>query len=256
MKGLGGNGSTFLCRALAAMENVVLLSETNPRSANLHSFKLNPAAQIARNYASLGFQKYDGSPAELGSPGLFRIYITALSAWCREAGKHLVVRDYSYIDFIGVPFVWLTARRSSLDAALGDMQRAEMLLLRHPIEQFWSLRGHRELRRVLDGNSFLAGYSDFLDANPNVTMFKYEDTFENFDRELPRIATVLGVPFDANYQNRLSSIDWNAGHERGLKAPNAETPRRLDTQLREKIREVFIRDKNYGEICRRCGYEE
>src|ERR1043166_4071990 len=46
VRGLGGNGGTYICRALAAMERVVLLSETNPSSANLFAFGLNPATQI------------------------------------------------------------------------------------------------------------------------------------------------------------------------------------------------------------------
>src|SRR5271167_2447220 len=42
IRGLGGNGSTFLSRVLAALNGVMLLSETNPASANLFGFELNP----------------------------------------------------------------------------------------------------------------------------------------------------------------------------------------------------------------------
>ena len=52
IRGLGGNGGTFLARAIAAMQGTVLLSETNPLTANLFGFALNRLFKSSETIAS------------------------------------------------------------------------------------------------------------------------------------------------------------------------------------------------------------
>src|ERR1700733_12956124 len=142
IRGLGGNGSTFLARVIAAMDKTVLLSESNPASANLFSFALNPVTQIRSNYRHLDFPDYEGNIAELGAPHLFGKYIDWLTARCAAIDHILVIRDYNYADYIGTPFCFGAARHSSLDVALANSELRDILLIRHPVRQFLSLISH------------------------------------------------------------------------------------------------------------------
>ena len=98
IRSLGGNGGTFLSRVLAAQEDVVLLSETNPASANLFAFELNPVQQLGAHYAQLELSPYEGNMAELGAPSRFGAFIRQLAEDCAARDRHLIIRDYNYAD--------------------------------------------------------------------------------------------------------------------------------------------------------------
>lgn len=254
IRGLGGNGSTYICRALAAMERVVLLSEINPSTANLFAFELNPATQIEANHSRLGLPTYAGHAAELGSPVLFGRYLVELNEACNERHHVLVIRDYNYVDYIGVPLVWPAAGKSSLDAALGKAARRDVLLLRHPIPQFLSLISHRELANALDVRSFLRGYRRMLDVHADAKRFKYELVFRDFEPQFEQLARSLALPYDDSYKTRLPQLGWMTGHEAGKSLHDAVPPDDAGKAPADLLGQ-FRRSRDYREICSACDYD-
>jgi hypothetical protein len=253
IRGLGGNGSTFLCRALAAMQDVVLLSETNPLTANLFRYALNPAVQIEKNYRDL--PRYDGNIAELGAPPLFGAYVTLLRDKCDALNRHLVIRDYNYVDYIGSPFVWSLPRHSCLNAALPDAPLREIVLIRHPIPQFLSLRSHPELTRALDYRAYLEGYKQLLEVHAEAAWYKYEMVFSAFDRNLVEIADHLDLPLDERWSERLPEVTWITGSQIAKNKHRAEVPPRPSEYADPVLRQMFRSEESYQAICKVCGYE-
>jgi|GEM_PF-6112981 hypothetical protein len=252
IRGLGGNGSTFITRVLATIEKVVLLSETNPLSANLFSFSLNPVTQIGNNYQHLDFAKYSGNISELGAPNLFGAYIAGLMAECHSFGKILTIRDYNYVDYIGTPFIWPVPRRSSLDAALTNIPTLEILLIRHPIPQFMSLLSHPELSNVLDYREFLEGYRTMLDQHRAARVIRFEDVFSAFDRWMPEIAAHFSLPLPLEWKTRIRSVSWVTGHDLGRSSVQPEPKQQpIDSEMRDLFRPF----EDYRAICEKCGYE-
>jgi hypothetical protein len=254
IRGLGGNGGTFLCRVIAAMQNVVLLSETNPLTANLFRYALNPAVQIERNYGNKGFAKYAGHIAELGAPSLFGEYVSGLREACDKGGLHLVIRDYNYVDYVGSPFVWSLPRHSSLNAALKGTMR-EIVLLRHPVPQFLSLRSHAELARALDYRVFLDGYRRLLEMHGDALWLKYETMFSTFDRLINEIADELEIPFDESWPARLPEITWITGSQAAKNKQRPESPPEIWPHGDPQLRQLFLAEESYRKICELCGYE-
>lgn len=253
IRGLGGNGSTFIARALAAMEGVVMLSETNPSSANLFAFALNPGYQIKHNYAASGLPEHDGNIVELGAPPLFGRYIDRLMEACEQLGRHLVIRDYNIADFAGTPFVWPNPRRSSLDAALPHLDRRSVVLVRHPVTQFLSLRAHPELIRALDYRVFLKAYRLLAETYPDALHLRYESAFDDFPATVAQISQTLGIPFDPGFDQRIEKIDFMTGNTIGLKSSK---PSASSRSAREgAIRDLFEKEADYAWACERYGYE-
>lgn len=237
------------------MERIVLLSETNPLSANLFGYALNPAVQIDRNYAWLGFPPYPGHVAELGAPTLFGEYVTQLNAQCEALGRFLVIRDYNYADYVGSPFAWPLPRRSSLDAALQGAGTNEVLLIRHPVAQYLSLRSHDELVRAIDYRVFLEGYRRMLAVHAEAKRFKYEAVFVDFERQIRTLAAALDLTVDDSYRTRLAEVTWITGSEIAKTKGAAEPPKEIPSAAALGARELFRQDKNYVRICEECDYE-
>jgi hypothetical protein len=252
IRGLGGNGSTFISRAVATIENVVLLSEINPSTANLFAFALNPVIQIEKNYGHLKFDLYKGNMVELGSPKLFRKYIDFLLAECNSIRYDIVIRDYSYVDYVGVPFIWVVPEKSSLDEALNNLQTFEILIIRHPISQFLSLVSHAELKNVLDPATFLRGYRIMLDRHRLALVARFEDLFAAFDQKMHELMAHLHLSLSSDWKARIPSVDWVTGNEFGKTSTQPEaTSRKLNSEIRELFRPIA----DYQLICRECGYD-
>jgi hypothetical protein len=253
VRGLGGNGGTYVCRALAAMERVVLLSETNPSSANLFAFGLNPATQIEAHYRHLKLPRFTGNVAELGAPGVFGRYLETVSRACAEQGLFLVIRDYNYIDYIGTPMVWCVAGKSSLDAALSTAEKRDVLLIRHPVRQYLSLISHQPLN-ALDHRSFLRAYRRILDIHAQASRFKYESMFSDFDAQLHLLAKRLQVPADDSYKSRLPRVAWITGHQAG-KSRQTALPPDPRMEIPVDLLKLFRRSQDYRKICSACDYD-
>jgi hypothetical protein len=252
IRGLGGNGGTFFARALAALDGVVLLSETNPASANLFAFELNPILQLGAHYHQLEFPSYAGNVAELGAPERFGAFIRQLAEDCAARNRHLIIRDYNYADYIGTPFIWRPSGVSSLDVALDGAATRDLLLIRHPVSQFASLRSHAELQNVLTPEAFLTGYRNLLNRHSAGRQLRYEDLYTAFDDKLAEIAAYFELTVDADWPDRLPAIDWMTGHAVGKTADRADAAR---LELDPDIRETFRARSDYQMICRFCGYD-
>jgi len=234
------------------MEKVVLLSETNPQSANLFSFALNPVTQIAKNYPHLNTGFFTGNMVELGSPKLFGEYVNGLLTECELIGHNLVIRDYNYVDYIGTPLVWPASQKSSLDVALKNLITREILLVRHPIDQYQSLISHPELRNALDNKEFLKGYRLLLENHMVARMIKFEDLFLSFDQVMRDIATHLLLNVNPAQKTLIPSVDWVTGHEFGKTSTKPES---IQRHLNSEMLDLFRPLDDYQEICKACGYE-
>ena len=162
LKALGGCGSTLMNKLLGALPESLVLSEVNPRSAQLHSYGLNPLAQLMNWRPDLAGELAEFELVELGDRRRFSDFICKLYDLLSQRGERLIVRDYSYIDYVGTPYLDPAPENSSLRAALGrHFSLSEVLLVRHPVDQFASLLRHSQVKNVLTPRVFLRAY-EFL----------------------------------------------------------------------------------------------
>ena len=214
-------------RVIAALPEVVLLSETNPRSAALHSGLLNPVVQVRKWLPELASSISTFDEQELGCPHRFGELLECLHSAAEKLGLNLVVRDYSYVDFIGIPFVWPVPHDSSLDLAVaGRFFVSPIVLVRHPADQLASLRSHRAIRENLTAEHYLNSYFAFLKAMKEAPTFRYEDVTDHAAIFL-QICSRLGIRWDLNALERFASVDKVTGNKRSEESV-IRTPRMTD----------------------------
>jgi hypothetical protein len=205
---LGGCGGTLLSRCLGVLPSVALLSEINPLSVKLFD-QFNPLFQDRHWLHLLGNSDIERfSNADLAEPGVFRELIQVFHDRCETRGISLVLRDYNYIDFIGVPFIDRPPRRRILcDALPPHIPVRAVALIRHPIDQWLSLCKHTEVNTVLTPSDFLAAYLAFLSDLGDTPVFRYEDFVRNPAVEMSRICENLDLEFDPSCVERFADFD-------------------------------------------------
>jgi len=213
LRALGGCGGTLLARMFGALPGFVVLSETNPRSANLFGGHLNPLSQLRRWRPELTEGMSDWDESEVGYPLRFGEMLDILAETTAEKGLRLLVRDYTYVDFIGVPYVWPVPCDCSLDMALdGRFAMTELFLVRRPPDQLASLRIHPPFAHIITAKRLLDGYRAFLAAKPSVPIYRYEDLMAAPQVTFRRMCETLQVPFDVRGLTDFQSVKHVTGH--------------------------------------------
>ena len=222
---MGGCGGTLLSRCVGVLPGVALLSEINPGSLKLYP-QFDPLYQDKTWLHLLGTNDADNfSEKDLGITENFRELIGAFHDRARVGGRHLILRDYNYIDFVGIPFIADPPRRMMLYKALPHgIPTTSVAFIRHPIDQWLSLCKHEPVRAVLKPSYFCEAYAAFLQEFGTKRVYKYEDFVQHPDTELRAICGDLALPFEPSFIEKFDKFDSVTGdlarlRERAISAP-------------------------------------
>jgi hypothetical protein len=253
IRSFGGCGGTLLARMFGALPGCVVLSETNPRSANLFGGHLNPLSQLRQWRPELTEHFSDWDESEIGYPPRFGEMLDILTETATKKELRLLVRDYTYVDFIGVPYVWPVPCDCSLDMALnGRFAMIELFLVRRPPDQLASLRIHPPFAHVITAERLLDGYRAFLAAKPDVPIYHYEDLMAAPQVTFRRMCETLQVPFDVRGLTDFQSVKHVTGHIGRLSELQIKARQRSD-EARAADRD-FAALSGYGDLLAALRY--
>ncbi len=209
---LGGCGGTLLSRCLGVLPDVALLSEINPGSVKLFPH-FDPLYQD-RNWLHLlhptDIERF--SQIDLGITANFRDLLRRFYLCASASSRHLVLRDYNYVEFVGVPYLTDPPRRLIIyDALPHEVSSTSIAFIRHPIDQWVSLCKHEHVRAVLTPSIFCAAYVAFLQQLGGRRIYKYEDFIERPEAEFEAICRDLALPFDPSFVRRFHAFDSVTG---------------------------------------------
>ncbi len=250
---LGGCGGTLVSRLFGALPRTIVLSETNPRSVHLFAGTLNPLKQLRQWHPHLLEDIADFDDAEIGYPPVFGEMLQRLAARARRQDQHLLVRDFNYADFIGLPFIWPPPGNFSLDAALAGLLRPRPIyLVRHPADQLASLRTHRSLERVLSAERFVAGAQAFLEHRRGAPLFRYEDLTETPETTFRAMCQALDLAYTPEALSRFSEVQTVTGSL--VRAADATITRGAPLPGAERARQELSRAPGYASLRDALGY--
>jgi hypothetical protein len=206
-------GGTLVNRCLGSMRNIQVLSEVHPR---------DPQRKITHQ-AAAWFQllSEDDLPwlrdiSTRDPTTTFAEIVVRLAERSAAQGRHLVLRDWSHLDFLGVPFVRDTPMRLLTEDALRDRCKLrQAFIVRHPLDQFASSASRPAMGPHLTPARFLDAYLAFARAAADRGFQRYEDLVEYPDQNLQRLCEKLRIPFDPGYRERWPSYDKLTGDNFG-----------------------------------------
>jgi hypothetical protein len=248
---LARSGGTLISRCLASMQGVCLLSEIHPAGAALYYPNHDPLDQARRWFELFG----NDEAAKIGRtrPEGFAGTIGLIDARCRARGMALVIRDWSHLDFIGVPYRRETGQGLATVAALAPhFSLKRFATVRHPIAQWLSLKriiGSAELSE----ERYLSGCRRFAEEAVVTGFIRYEDFTREPEKILAEIAAALDLAYDSGFMERWP--DWRKitgdmpSAEKSTIAPSK--PRPLPPGLAAR----FAASEDYQRTIALLGYE-
>lgn len=252
---IGGCGGTLLSRCLGVLPGVALLSEINPGAVKLFP-TFNPLYQDAMWLGLLGAENIERfSHRDLGMIENFRELLQLFYDRASAAGRHLVIRDFNYLDFVGVPFVAAPSRQMVLYAALPhEVPTKSVAFIRHPVDQWLSLCTHDIVMAALTPSAFCDAYDAFLRGLRTITVHKYEDFVERPEAEFQAICRELHLPFDISFMERFHTFDSITGNMARLREQAISPPQRK--AISPMVMDQFYSSNSFRRILRATGYAE
>ena len=133
-----------------------------------------------------------------------------------DAGQRLVIRDWSHLDFTGVPFVVNPAYRLLTAEALASrFELRQVCTVRHPLDQWLSLRQLAVVHGKLSLDAYLVGYRRFAEQARAIGFFRYEDFAADPGAVMKELCRRLEVRFDRHFAERWSSYAFVTGDVAG-----------------------------------------
>lgn len=243
------SGGTLIARCIGSMQGVVQLSEIHPHAMNV----FNPAMQAHNWYGLLTPENIKHFSADKVE---FREAIEIIAARCEQQNLKLVIRDWSHLDFIGVPYTDAPAYRLMLTEALQDsFDVTETTTVRHPLDTWLSLRRMRPMQGRINPEKFLRGYLKFARYGKKLGFIKYEDLVSDPDRYFELLCHRLKLRFDPGYKDRWSRYDKVTG-DPYTKSRGGEAIRSLPRRSYEpELLEIFASSKDYQAAIKLLGYK-
>lgn len=195
---LARSGGTVICRCLASMDRVVLLSEIHPLGGRV----FDPLQQAMEWHGLL-------QPAELkaarNSELSFSAAISLIARRCEEQDKILVIRDWNHLDYLGIPFTQPQFGPALFESLQADFEVVRFATTRHPLDQWLSLTRNPLFAERLAVGKYLRGVRRFSEMAAEVGFIRYEDFTADSDAALQSLCHGLEIPFDAAYRDRWAT---------------------------------------------------
>jgi len=201
------SGGTLIARCLGCMDSVVLLSEIHPYGSRVH----NPLQQAA-DWFQLFSQEELVSLA--GSTLTFVEAIEEIRKRVEASGRQLVIRDWSHLDFTGLPFVESPPYRITISEVLGKHYKLiQTSTVRHPLDQWISLNKLTMLRDDprLHADHFIHGYLKFAIYASKMGYLRYEDFTKEPDSTMQLLCERLELPYDKRWKDKWFSYGTVTG---------------------------------------------
>lgn len=191
---LARSGGTLIAKCLGCMDNIALLSEVHPDAQIALSFNITKQAQQWFDYdADVNWQKTD-----------FISSIKHIQEHCLSQQQDLLLRDWSHIDYFGVP---VTTTPSKTPALLNILSEHFNILtvqtIRHPIDTWLSTRQLNLVKQSeITPSGFIEGYVNYLQNTACDHRLLYESFLKQPSEELQNICQTLNLQFDATYESK------------------------------------------------------
>ena len=191
---LARSGGTLISKCLGSMNTVALLSEIHPNAQKAVSFNAVKQAQ----------QWLDFDPTYPWQTNNFVTAIKAIEQHCSQQQQILLLRDWSHVDYLGVPVTSKPDNQASLVNALkNDFHIQNIQLIRNPVDTWLSTRRLNLIKAAkISSTEFIQAYLNYLNNTSSDFQLLYENFLIDPDNTLKQACCHLKIEYDSLYKNK------------------------------------------------------
>lgn len=248
---LARSGGTLISRCLGSMHSVALFSEVHPDTMRF----IDPVAQARQWHTLVSDADIKGWKSR-GGVDFAQLFVLC-NFRAQQQKKTLVLRDWTHIDYHGLPYAKPTMRPRIVEALSEHFELVRTATVRHPIDAYLSLMGLGIMQGVpFPLRAYLDGCERFAEEAVKIGFVRYEDFTQGPDAILRTICERLELPFDASYADRWASNDHVTGDTTGTRGGRQEIRPLSRRRADKSVVAAFRAHESYHRIKDLLGYEE
>lgn len=252
LRHLARSGGTVISRCIGCMRGVTMLSEVHPGNLTV----TQPMRQ-AREWFGL-ITDADMARWKRTRPPTMLQFIALCEQRARARGSRLVIRDWTHLDYVGVPFVRPRMGFGFAASLQGAYDVAEAITVRHPLDQYLSLARMDVMRGVLTPEAYLPGVRAFSEHAASVGFVRYEDFTRDPAAALRTLCERLTIAYDPSWAEKWTAYTTITGDSPRM--PSRAAAERVIRPLERAavpagLHESFLASEDYRAACAALGYE-
>ena len=232
---LARSGGTLISKCIGCMNSVALLSEIHPSAQHAASFNAIKQAQQWLNFDPF-YKKHHESTD-------FVAIIRAIEQHCADQQQTLVIRDWSHIDYLGVP---VTSKPTNTPALINSLNKhfdiLNVQLVRNPIDIWLSTRRLNLIKNTdITTKEFIQAYLHYLQKTRGSYQLIYENFLADPDKSLKQVCSALKLNFDQEYSQKwhtFAQLTGDLSNSSSLRAKATIKPRTPKSRNADEIREI------------------
>ena len=237
------SGGTIISKSVGVQKNIILLSEIHPMGPLIRE-KMGQDPSFAKPIyqAQSWYKLFNENDLDKikGKTLNFIEKIKFLNNKIRDKNKKLVIRDWSFIDFLGEPYIKPTKKNTLFDILSDHFEIKNLYIIRDPLENYLSCC--RRLTFFLKNysfNVFLDGYYSYLQNISKDNLIEYEEFTKKPEKNLNKISSILNFNFDEKDLKNLDNLkitgDIQANSSNQIRAVRIMKDEMLGDLEKEKV---------------------
>jgi len=204
------SGGTIISKSVGVQKNIILLSEIHPMGPVVRKkMGENPSFAQPIYQAQSWYKLFNENDLDQirGKTLNFIEKIKFLNNKLKDQNKKLVIRDWSFVDFLGEPYIKPTKRNALFEILSDHFEIKNLYIIRDPLENFLSCC--RRLTFFLKNYSFevfLDGYYSYLQNISKDNLIEYEEFTKEPEKNLNKISSILNFNFDKKDLENLDKL--------------------------------------------------
>jgi hypothetical protein len=224
---LARSGGTIISKCVASLPGNVLLSEVHPRWAFF-----DPADQAHDWFGLIT----ESERQEFRSSADYVQRIQLIHSRCAERGLHLIIRDWTHVDFFHGPYAaGPVFRLSQYECLKEHFDIRHIAIIRHPLDTYLSLRQISPYRHV-SFSDYLPRFRLFADIARSIGYVRYEDFCDDPHAVVGRICKTLDVNYADDFVKRYANYTNITGDVYGEDLKSTQTGEPVGARVSEEIR--------------------
>lgn len=238
------SGGTVICKCLAAMPNVVVLSEVNPnsRTSGGNFQPANPLILLERSHRRFTQEEIKEQ---------FLNDVSKVSNLCYNDDVDLIIRDHSHTDFC------IGSGPSNIcpvvDFLSEDYSLLSLITVRHPLDSYLSLKASKWNTQFSPStfSEYTRRYHYFLDRYSKCPWHRYEDFCENPLLFMKNICKFFEISYHPSFIRYFGNFNLSGDSGRsGQQKIRLRNRRSIPEDVQNEINESEV----YIELLERLGY--
>ena len=220
------SGGTIISKCLGAQKDVILLSEIHPKGTSITKKMgvnkpfFDPIFQF-QNWNNL-FEENEYKKI-CNSNLKFEQKIDLIFKKIELMNKKLIIRDWSFIDFFGKPFLEPSYKNSLFEILKKKFKILNLYIIRHPLKVYESCYNNMSFfRKDYDLDLFIKGYKKFFLSTSKNNSFMFENFILEPEKSLKSMCSSLKIDYDKNFIKKLKNVNAT-GDPNALNATNIQT---------------------------------